>query len=216
MSEGVQRGSSSEDAYLDALEAENVHIIHEAYATLERLALLLSLGKDSNVVIWLCRKAFFGHVPFPVAHVDTGRPFSEMQAFRERQEAAWNLSLITAPCPPVSTVDASLPPPARLSTRKTAGLKALIGAHGFTGILAGIGRDEEGTQANERVFSPRGSIGVGDFAVSRQSPGISTAVLSQPAAMCASTPCCTGRRSISGVKRRGEHPLDFLLLRHGP
>jgi len=34
---------------------------------LRKLALLWSLGKDSNVMIWLARKAFFGHVPFPAS-----------------------------------------------------------------------------------------------------------------------------------------------------
>ena len=163
MSGWEEQAGSAADAHLNALESESVHIIREVYATLDRLALLWSLGKDSNVMVWLCRKAFFGHVPFPVVRVDTGRKFAEMYAIRVLQAAAWNLKLITVPCPPVSAVDPSLPPAARSAARKTAGLKALIGAHGFTGILAGIRRDEEGTRAKERVFSPRGSTGEWDF-----------------------------------------------------
>ena len=27
--------------------------------------MLWSIGKDSTVLLWLARKAFFGHVPFP-------------------------------------------------------------------------------------------------------------------------------------------------------
>ena len=46
--------------------------------------MLWSLGKDSNVMIWLAKKAFLGHVPFPVLHIDTGRKFPEMYAFRDR------------------------------------------------------------------------------------------------------------------------------------
>ena len=148
------------DGYLDALESESVHIIRESYATLGRLALLWSPGKDSNAMVWLCRKAFFGHVPFPVVHLDTGRTFKEVYAFRDRHAAAWNLDLIVSPCPPVSTVDPSLP--ARAAARKTAGVEAAIAEHGFTGILAGIRRDEEGTRAKERVFGPRGSTGAWD------------------------------------------------------
>ena len=52
--------------HLDALEAESIYVLREAFAKLDRLAILWSLGKDSNVVLWLTRKAFFGHVPFPV------------------------------------------------------------------------------------------------------------------------------------------------------
>ena len=51
--------------------------------------MLWSLGKDSNVVLWLVKKAFFGHVPFPVMHVDTGKKFPEMYAFRERYAKEW-------------------------------------------------------------------------------------------------------------------------------
>ena len=29
-------------------------------------------------MVWLAKKAFFGHVPFPVVHVDTGKKFPEM------------------------------------------------------------------------------------------------------------------------------------------
>ena len=68
--------------HLDALEAQSIYIFREAFARLKKLALLWSLGKDSNVMIWLARKAFFGRVPFPALHVDTGKKFPEMYAFR--------------------------------------------------------------------------------------------------------------------------------------
>jgi 3'-phosphoadenosine 5'-phosphosulfate sulfotransferase (PAPS reductase)/FAD synthetase len=60
---------------------------------LHRLALLWSLGKDSNVMIWIALKALFARVPFPVLHVDTGKKFPEMYAFRDRYAAEWNLDL---------------------------------------------------------------------------------------------------------------------------
>src|SRR6185437_15448127 len=61
--------------HLDALEAQSIYILREAFARLKKLALLWSLGKDSNVMIWLARKAFFGRVPFPALHVYTGKKF---------------------------------------------------------------------------------------------------------------------------------------------
>src|SRR5690606_5670156 len=69
--------------HLDALEAQSIYIFREAFARLKKLALLWSLGKDSNVMIWLARKAFFGRVPFPALHVDTQKKFPEMYAFRD-------------------------------------------------------------------------------------------------------------------------------------
>ena len=54
--------------YLDQLESESVYILREAYRTIHPLGMLWSLGKDSNVMLWLARKAFLGRVPFPVVH----------------------------------------------------------------------------------------------------------------------------------------------------
>ena len=97
---------------LDELESQSVFILREAFARLKRIAILWSLGKDSNVMIWLARKAFFGHVPCPVMHVDTGKKFSEMYAFRERYAKEWQLNLLVEPCPPIEAVDPTLPPAA--------------------------------------------------------------------------------------------------------
>jgi sulfate adenylyltransferase subunit 2 len=143
--------------HLDELEAESVYILREAFAKLDRLAILWSLGKDSNVVLWLTRKAFFGHVPFPVMHVDTGRKFKEMYAFRERYAREWGLKLLVEPCPPLEATDPTLPPAARAAARKTLGLQQAVAKHGFQGLIAGIRRDEEAIRAKERYFSPRGA-----------------------------------------------------------
>ncbi len=154
--------------HLDDLESESIYILREAFNRLDRLGLLWSLGKDSGVLVWLARKAFFGRVPFPAVHIDTGRKFPEMYEFRDRYAKEWNLDLVCGDCPPIEEIDPSLPPATRAAARKTAGLKALLSEHGFTGIIAGIRRDEEGTRAKERVFSPRGSDGAWDF---RDQPG---------------------------------------------
>src|SRR6202171_2428911 len=148
--------------HLDALEAQSIYILREAFARLKKLALLWSLGKDSNVMIWLARKAFFGRVPFPALHVDTGKKFPEMYAFRDRYGKEWELDLKIEPCPPLETIDPTLPPAARSAARKTDGLKLALAKHGFDGLIAGIRRDEEATRAKERVFSPRGAEGLWD------------------------------------------------------
>ena len=142
--------------HLDTLESRSIYIFREAFNKIEKLAMLWSLGKDSNVMVWLARKAFFGHVPFPAVHIDTGKKFPEMYAFRERYAKEWSLDLKTGDCPPVEEMDPTLPPAARSAARKTAGLRALLDREGYTGVIAGIRRDEEGTRAKERVFSPRG------------------------------------------------------------
>lgn len=148
---------------LDELESQSIYIFREAYSRLSKVGMLWSLGKDSNVMLWLARKAFFGHVPFPLVHVDTGKKFPEMIEFRDRYAKEWNLDLIVGDCPPVEEMDETLPPAARSAARKTAGLNKVLANEKFTGVVAGIRRDEEGTRAKERVFSPRGDGNVWDF-----------------------------------------------------
>ena len=143
--------------HLDELEAESIYILREAFAKLDDIAILWSLGKDSNVVLWLCRKAFFGHVPLPVMHVDTGKKFKEMYEFRDHYAKEWNLKFVREECPPIEAVDQTLPPAARSASRKTLGLRDAVAKHGFKGLIAGIRRDEEAIRAKERYFSPRGA-----------------------------------------------------------
>lgn len=149
--------------HLDQLESQSVYVFREAFARIDRLAMLWSLGKDSNVMVWLAKKAFFGRVPFPVMHIDTHKKFPEMYAFRDRYAAEWELNFIREECPPVEATDPSLPPAARSAARKTLGLRDAIAKHKFNGIIAGIRRDEESVRAKERYFSPRGDTGAWDF-----------------------------------------------------
>jgi sulfate adenylyltransferase subunit 2 len=148
---------------LDSLEAESIYILREAFSRLKPLAMLWSLGKDSNVMIWLARKAFLGRIPFPVVHLDTGLEFPEVYAFRDRYAKEWGLDLIADPCPPLEEVDPTLPPASRIAARKTHGLRQAIARYGYQGLIAGIRRDEQATRAKERVFSPRGLDNAWDF-----------------------------------------------------
>jgi sulfate adenylyltransferase subunit 2 len=142
---------------LDRLEAQSVYIFREAFNRLDKIAMLWSIGKDSNVMLWLARKAFFGHVPFPVLHVDTSYKIPEMIEFRDRMAKEWNLPMIVGQNK--AALEAGMhPSQGRVnccSALKTEGLKTLLAENGFTGVFAGIRRDEEGTRAKERVFSPR-------------------------------------------------------------
>jgi sulfate adenylyltransferase subunit 2 len=81
-------------SHLDALENQSVYIIREAYQKFGNLGLLWSIGKDSSVLLWLLRKAFFGHIPIPCIHVDTGFKLREMIEFRDRLGSEWGLELV--------------------------------------------------------------------------------------------------------------------------
>jgi sulfate adenylyltransferase subunit 2 len=148
---------------LDQLESDSVFILREAFSQVSPLAMLWSLGKDSNVMLWLARKAFLGHIPFPVVHLDTGAEFPEAYTFRDRYAVDWGLRLIRETCPPIETVDPALPAASRFAARKSAGLRQFLVSKGIKGVFAGIRRDEQALRAKERVFSPRNADGTWNF-----------------------------------------------------
>ncbi len=69
---------------LDRLENKSIYILREAYSQFKSLCMLWSIGKDSTVMLWLARKAFFGHVPFPLVHIDTAYKIPEMIEYRDQ------------------------------------------------------------------------------------------------------------------------------------
>ena len=71
--------------HLEMLEHESVYVLREVAAQFERPILLFSGGKDSIVLAWLARKAFYpSPVPLPLLHIDTGHNFPETLEFRDR------------------------------------------------------------------------------------------------------------------------------------
>ncbi|MEE9139178.1 MAG: sulfate adenylyltransferase subunit CysD [Alphaproteobacteria bacterium] len=143
--------------HLDALESQSVYILREAFRSFDKLAMLWSVGKDSNALLWMVRKAFFGRVPFPAVHIDTSYKIPEMIEFRDRLAKEWELNLIVGQNSQAlaAGMNHTKGRVVCCTSLKTDGLRAVIEKHGFTGIIAGIRRDEEGTRSKERVFSPR-------------------------------------------------------------
>ena len=146
------------EAHLDELEHKSVFVIREARAKLENLAMLWSIGKDSTVLLWLVRKAFFGHVPFPLVHVDTTKKIPEMIAYRDKFAKEWGLDLVveTNHEALAQGMGPHLGKVVCCTALKKDALESVVRKKGYKGILAGIRRDEEGTRAKERYFSPRG------------------------------------------------------------
>lgn len=79
---------------LRELEYRSVYILREAYANFKNLGMLWSMGKDSTVLLWLARKAFFGHVPFPLIHIDTHFKIPEMIEYRDRLVREMKLTMV--------------------------------------------------------------------------------------------------------------------------
>jgi len=80
--------------HLDQLEQQSVYIFREAFKHFERMCMLWSIGKDSTVLLWLARKAFFGHVPFPLVHIDTSYKLPEMIAYRDKLAMDYKMQMV--------------------------------------------------------------------------------------------------------------------------
>ena len=142
---------------LKDLENQTVYIIREAYAEFKKPAVLWSVGKDSTTMLWLCRKAFLGKIPFPVIHIDTGYKFKQMYKFRDQIAAEWGFELIVAKNEEamkkgVGPKDGKFECCTQL---KTQALMQCLEKYGFDTLILAIRRDEHGIRAKERYFSPR-------------------------------------------------------------
>ena len=146
--------------HLDALESKSIFIIREAFEKFTNPALLWSMGKDSSVLLWLVRKAFFGKVPFPVLHVDTTYKFPEMIEFRDHWAKEWCLDLRIGQNHGALHTDQTFPDGKTTrveccSSLKRDALHQSLREHQLEALFVGIRRDEEGTRSKERYFSPR-------------------------------------------------------------
>ena len=167
-------------SHLDMLESRSIHILRESYAAFKNLCMLWSIGKDSTVLLCLARKAFFGHVPFPLVHVDTHYKIPEMIEYRDRLAMEWNLDMIygenraaldakqTFPDGNVSRIECcrNLKTEALAHTlsgewpryrlnHQTGKYEVDPNKEPFTGVIVGVRADEEGSRSKERYFSPR-------------------------------------------------------------
>ena len=167
--------------HLDYLENTSIYIIREAYANFKNLGMLWSIGKDSTVLLWLMRKAFFGHAPIPLIHIDTGCKIPEMIEYRDKLTREWKLTMIYGKNQDAidrkktfldGVVDRltcckHLKTDALGDTLSGKGVRYRFDHHAdkyvidkersvFTGVIVGVRADEEGSRSKERYFSPRG------------------------------------------------------------
>jgi sulfate adenylyltransferase subunit 2 len=152
--------------HLQQLEAEAIYVIREVAAQFERPVLLFSGGKDSIILAYLARKAFFpAGIPFPLLHVDTGHNFGETIAFRDQFVRTLDARLI------VRYVQDSIDqgrvaeetgPYASRNGLQTVTLLDALQEFRFEAALGGARRDEEKARAKERFFSHRDAFGQWD------------------------------------------------------
>jgi sulfate adenylyltransferase subunit 2 len=166
--------------HLTKIENKSIHILREAYSEFKSLCMLWSIGKDSTVMLWLARKAFFGHVPIPLVHIDTHFKIPEMITYRDSLAAEWHLDMIYGENTTAIEEKQTFPDGSctRLQCCKLLKTDALVntlngswpryrlnhetgkyepdpGREPFTGVIVGVRADEEGSRSKERTFSAR-------------------------------------------------------------
>ncbi len=168
---------------LDKLENKSIFLLREAYNQFKDLCMLWSIGKDSTVLLWLARKAFFGHVPFPLVHIDTTFKIPEMIEYRDTLARQLGLDMIIGMNTQAVTQKRTFPDGqlSRLQCCQTLKSEALINTINaswprqrlnsmtgqyeidqtnqvFTGVIVGLRADEEGSRSKERYFSARDQL----------------------------------------------------------
>lgn len=124
------------------------------------------MGKDSNVLIWLSKKAFFGHIPYPLLHIDTTYEFPEMLEYRDWAVRHHGLDLIVKINDDAragrgeyagrGVIGYETSDPVTVTHElKTVALQQVLAKHRWDALITGIRRDEDPTRAKERYFSPR-------------------------------------------------------------
>lgn len=144
--------------HLDRLENQSIFLFREAQHAFKNIAMPWSMGKDSNVLIWLAKKAFGGHVPFPVLHIDTTYEFPEMLQFRDWATKHYGLKLIVKINEEARArgIGYETHDPVTVTHElKTVALQQVLSEYKFDALITGIRRDEDSTRAKERYFSPR-------------------------------------------------------------
>jgi sulfate adenylyltransferase subunit 2 len=165
---------------LETLESQSIFILREAYRSFKNLVMLWSIGKDSTVLLWLARKAFFGHAPIPLMHIDTSYKIPEMIEYRDRFAREWKLNLIVGQNVEALKAKQTFPDgnatrlqccgrlksealkhtlsgewPRKVMNHETGQYDIVEGGEPFTGVIVGARADEEGSRSKERYFSPR-------------------------------------------------------------
>ena len=166
--------------HLEKLENKSIYILREAYSQFKKLSMLWSIGKDSTVLLYLSRKAFLGHVPYPLVHIDTHYKIPEMITYRDALAKKWKLNMVygensealqkkkTFPDGNATRIECCKYLKTEALTNTLSGswpryrLNHTTGKYEvdkntepYTGVIVGVRADEEGSRSKERYFSPR-------------------------------------------------------------
>ncbi len=152
--------------HLKHLESEAIFILRETAAQFEKPVLLFSGGKDSIVMAYLARKAFYpSKLPFPLLHVDTGHNFEETITFRDefvkKIDADLTIGLVQKSIDEGKVIEEKGINASRNGLQTVTLLDSLEEGQ-YDAALGGGRRDEEKARAKERFVSHRNEFGEWD------------------------------------------------------
>ncbi|MCB8964486.1 MAG: sulfate adenylyltransferase subunit CysD [Bacteroidales bacterium] len=152
--------------HLRELESESIYVIREVVSQFENPAMLFSGGKDSIVMYYLARKAFYpAKVPFPLMHIDTGHNFQETLDFRDWLVAETGVQLIVKYVQDSIDKGRAVEETGYNASRNKLQTVTLLDSIEELKIDCAMGggrRDEEKARAKERFFSHRDEFGQWD------------------------------------------------------
>src|SRR4030042_6786017 len=152
--------------HLRELESESIFVIREVASLFGKPVMLFSGGKDSIVMYYLARKAFWPmKIPFPLLHIDTGHNFQETLDFRdqlmEKTGARCIVRLVQDSIDQGKATEETGYNASR-NVLQTVTLLDALSEFKFDAALGGGRRDEEKARAKKRFFSHRDEFGQWD------------------------------------------------------
>ena len=149
--------------HLKELENEAIFVMREVAAQFERKVILFSGGKDSIVLAYIARKAFWpARMPFSLLHIDTGHNFEETLIFRDNLARELGVELLVRYVEDSIKQGKVAEEQGINASRNKAQSVTLLDAIEELNIDVAIGggrRDEEKARAKERFFSHRNEFG---------------------------------------------------------
>lgn len=152
--------------HLRELEAESIYIMREIAAQFENPMMLFSGGKDSIIMFFLARKAFYpSRIPFTMLHIDTGHNFPETIEYRDWLIKEYDARLSVKYVQDSIDTGRAVEERGANASRNLLQTVTLLDALEDLKVDCAIGggrRDEEKARAKERFFSHRDEFGQWD------------------------------------------------------
>lgn len=136
---------------------ESVYIMREAKANYKNLGLMFAGGKDSMLMTYIAREAFYGDLP-TLIFLDTTFAFRETVEFIRNLTKMWKLPIIRAQNREALTKGMNPWDFSKMeccTKLKTDALHTCIKNHGFDALMFAIRWDEHPIRGKELYFSER-------------------------------------------------------------